>query len=279
MGSSAWRIAADGIARRCGAGLATAVVGAAAWRTGQGGCTAGGGLPDLRETARRSRRLAVSAARRTRSAARGTAIRAGWTRHTPAATRRRRVGAQYAVGTLAVAGAGFVRARSHRHRPAAAPPRGGTAGTALAVTTVWLALVAPGQYSVWGIQDFLRLPVAAIGLGAAGLLLPWPTLRILGAGFGAVLAALVMVRGLNLGFRKVMTRPFDITNDWTYLRDGVETLATFAGRAAAVGAVVGAVTVTTAVCALVPWASLRMASAIGRHPDRALPAVVGAAAV
>ncbi|MFF1879452.1 CDP-alcohol phosphatidyltransferase [Leifsonia sp. NPDC058230] len=143
--------------------------------------------------------------------------------------------------------------------------------TILAAVVLCLALASPGQYSVWGIQDFLRLPIEGLALGVAALLLPPRPMRVVALVFGVLLAALVLLRGLNLGFRAVLTRPFDIVDDWTYLRDGAETLATFAGPAVAALAVTAAIAVAVGIFVLVPWASMRVADAIGRQRVRAVP--------
>jgi hypothetical protein len=143
--------------------------------------------------------------------------------------------------------------------------------TILAVVVVCLALESPGQYNVWGIQDFLRLPLEALALGVVALFLPPRPMRVVALVFGVLLAALVLLRGLNLGFRAALTRPFDIVDDWTYLRDGAETLATFAGPVVAALAVTAAIAVTVGLFVLVPWASMRVAAEVGRHRGRAVP--------
>ena len=143
--------------------------------------------------------------------------------------------------------------------------------TILAVIVLCLALVSPGQYNVWGIQDFLRLPIEALALGVLALFVPPRPMRVVALVFGVLLAALVLLRGLNLGFRAALTRPFDIVDDWTYLRDGAETLATFAGPVVAALAATAAIAVAAGVFVLVPWASMRVAAVVGRHRGRAVP--------
>ncbi|MFF1635955.1 CDP-alcohol phosphatidyltransferase [Leifsonia sp. NPDC058248] len=146
-----------------------------------------------------------------------------------------------------------------------------TTVTIIAVVVLWLALVSPGQYSAWGIQDFLRLPLEALALGVVALFLPRRVMRVVALVFGVLLAAIVLLRGLNLGFRGVLTRPFDIVDDWSYLRDGAESLATIAGPVVAVLAVAAAIAVTVGIFVLVPWASMRVADAVGRQRARAVP--------
>lgn len=143
--------------------------------------------------------------------------------------------------------------------------------TTLAVVVLWAALTMPGLYSAWGIQDFLRMPLAALALGVLALLLPRPVVRPLAVVFGVLLAAMVLLKGLNIGFRTALTRPFDIVDDWSYLRDGVETLATFAGTLVAVLAVIGAIVLAVGLFLLLPWAALRATGAIARARVRSVP--------
>jgi phosphatidylglycerophosphate synthase len=147
-----------------------------------------------------------------------------------------------------------------RTRYAEAPfPRGGGL-TLAAIGAVWVALVLPDSPG-----DLLRLPVEALVVVAVALL-PWrPARRATAGAVGVVLGALVVFRAFDLGFERILDRPFDPTVDWVYLGPGVGVLGDSIGVTAARATAVAAVVVVLAVLVLVPLATVRVTGVVAGH--------------
>ena len=137
--------------------------------------------------------------------------------------------------------------------------------TAAAGGLVFGALVAPHQVAGVTPGAFVRLPLE--GLAGAALLLVLPgRLRWMAAGLaGAGLGLLTILEIVDMGFDAVLGRPFDPLIDWTMFRPAVEFLDGTSGRAAAIGAVVGAVVLAVAVLVLMTGAVLHIAHLLGRR--------------
>lgn len=163
-----------------------------------------------------------------------------------------------------------------RTRHADAPyPRGGGL-TLVAVAAVWVALVLPDTPG-----DLVRLPAEALLLVAVALL-PWRHARRAAAvAIGVLLGALVVFKAFDLGFEKILDRPFDPTVDWVYLGPGVGVLGDSIGVTAARATAVLAVVLVLAVLVAVPLATLRVTGAVAGHRRAAtvLSGVVVLAAV
>lgn len=79
---------------------------------------------------------------------------------------------------------------------------------------VWAALVAPDHLADLRPTTFLRIPVEALLIVAAAVVLPARPRWFLAVLAGLTLAWLTVVRGLDIGFGAVLDRPFDVINDW-----------------------------------------------------------------
>ena len=142
--------------------------------------------------------------------------------------------------------------------------------TALAGLLVFAALIAPNVVSRLTVPGgYLRIPIE--GLLAIGVLLVLPTRvrRPAVAVGGAVLGLLTIEKALDMGFYKVLARPFDPVLDWVLFDDAYSFLTESAGRAAAVGAVVAVVVAAVAVLVLMALAALRLSAAVLRHRSTA----------
>jgi hypothetical protein len=152
--------------------------------------------------------------------------------------------------------------------------------TAVAVLLVFFALVAPDQLGRLTPAQFLpaallRIPLEGI-LGAAVLVaLPAKARRITAALLGAGLGALSILKVINMGFRLVLGRRFNPVLDWPLLGDGYNYLVETDGRAAAIGAVIGAVTLLLAVVAALALSVLRLARLAGLHRERTTRILTG----
>ncbi|HEX4717000.1 MAG TPA: hypothetical protein VH300_00605 [Thermoleophilaceae bacterium] len=116
-----------------------------------------------------------------------------------------------------------------RRRPKARArkPVGGRAGaalTALAVLLVWVGLVAPHQPAHVTLGSFVRLPLEGLVLVALAVLLPPRARRLLPAVVGPLLALVLILKLLDIGFFVTFDRPFDPYRDLNYAGIGAETL-------------------------------------------------------
>lgn len=134
-----------------------------------------------------------------------------------------------------------------------------TAGAGL---LVWAALAMPGESVNSAPVDILRLPLEGILLVLAAVLLPrWAALAVATVG-GVLLGVLVLLKALDLGFTRTLSRLFDVANDWTYLVSGVDFLAGLAGAGWAWAAVAVAVCAAAGLLVLLPLAARRVTRAV-----------------
>ncbi|MCY1140983.1 sulfatase-like hydrolase/transferase [Actinoplanes sp. Pm04-4] len=126
---------------------------------------------------------------------------------------------------------------------------------------------------------FLRLPIELILAGAVVLALPvrWRKPFAVVAGLG--IAALVVLKIANAGFRTVLGRKFDPVLDTPLLRDGYNALTETDGRTYANLAVIGAVVLTIGLVAALVLSAVRLAGLSTRHvvPARRVLAGLSAA--
>ncbi|WP_250034928.1 sulfatase-like hydrolase/transferase [Paractinoplanes maris] len=126
---------------------------------------------------------------------------------------------------------------------------------------------------------FLRIPIEAILAGAVVLVLPVRWRRPFAALFGLGLAALVVLKIANAGFRTVLGRKFDPVLDPPLLRDGYNALTETDGRTYANLAVAGAVLLVVVLVGALILSSVRLAGVGTRHrlPARRVLAGLSAA--
>jgi phosphatidylglycerophosphate synthase len=186
-----------------------------------------------------------------------------------------------------------------RHRPVAHPPRAVAADpapgfeidppagpkrrhartsiaavlTILALLLVWGALVAPDQPSGLTPTAFARLPLEGLVLIALALFLPAAARRVLAGVVGPVLALVVILKILDIGFFTAFDRPFDPLGDSTNAGIGIETLRAAVGRTAANLVVVGVVVGAVALLVLTTLAVLRLTRVAAGHRRSSLRAV------
>jgi phosphatidylglycerophosphate synthase len=138
-------------------------------------------------------------------------------------------------------------------------------GTVLAFLVVWLALVAPTDRDHLTVTALLRLPLEVLVVVALSLV-TWPRLRAgLAAGFGLLLALLLLVKVMDLSFNAVFDRDFDPVGDWSYLGPGVGVLGDSIGVGWARVVAVLAGLATLAVLVGVPLAMLRLVRVAAGH--------------
>jgi len=93
--------------------------------------------------------------------------------------------------------------------------------TVLALLLVWAALVAPDEPGRLTPGAFARLPLELLVVVALGAVLPATPRRLLAVAAGAVLAVLVLVKVLDVGFFTAFDRPFDPVGDLGYAGIGL----------------------------------------------------------
>ena len=147
--------------------------------------------------------------------------------------------------------------RRCRHGEAVPYPTGGGL-TLAALGGVWVALLLPASPG-----DLAQVPGAAALLAAVALL-PRGR-RPAAAALGVLLALLVVLHGMDVGFETFLDRPFDPVADWYYLGPGIGVLGDSIGDAAAVATAVGAAALVVALLVVLPLATVRASGALARH--------------
>ena len=144
--------------------------------------------------------------------------------------------------------------------------------TVLAALFLWAGLVAPDQPRLLTVGAFVRLPLELLVVVVAAVLLPAIPRRVLAVVAGAMLAAIVVVKVLDMGFITAYDRPFDPVSDSSYVGIGVETLRDAIGRTSANVALAVIVVLVVGLLALPVLALLRVTRVAAGHRDWALRA-------
>jgi len=145
--------------------------------------------------------------------------------------------------------------------------------TTLALLLVWGALVAPNHPLHLTASAFVRLPLEGLVLVAVAIVLPVTGRRFLTAVVGPVLAVLIILKLLDIGFFVSFDRPFDPYQDLSYAGIGSETLRKSIGASSATLVVVGVLALTVAVFAVMTLAVRRLAQVVSDHRRFSLRAV------
>jgi phosphatidylglycerophosphate synthase len=151
--------------------------------------------------------------------------------------------------------------------------------TALALLLVWAALVVPNEPSRFTVGAFGRLPLELLVVVALAVLLPATPRRVLAVVLGGLLAVIVLVKVLDIGFFTAFDRPFNPVGDLSQAGNGVETLGDAIGRSQANVVVAVIVVFVLAVVALSVAALLRVARVAAGHRSWTLPAAAALAVV
>ncbi|MFC7550874.1 sulfatase [Plantactinospora sp. GCM10030261] len=145
--------------------------------------------------------------------------------------------------------------------------------TTLAALLVLATLIAPTDAGLLTPTSFLRIPAEAL-LGVALLLVLPARLRRLAAVLaGAYLGLLALVKIIDVGFVKVLARPFDPAIDWVLGDEATRFVASTYGSRTATAAVIGAVLLAATVLVLMIWSLLRLTRLVVRHDTAARRAV------
>ncbi len=141
----------------------------------------------------------------------------------------------------------------------------GASISTLAFLLVWSVLVAPDRLGQLTPLALLRIPLEALVLLALVLLLPRRAAGIVAAVAGVLLGVLAVLKGLDIGFRAALDRPFDPVSDWSYLGPATGVLRDSIGDGAAVAVEVAAILIGVGLLVLVPLSVVRLTRLAGRH--------------
>jgi phosphatidylglycerophosphate synthase len=130
--------------------------------------------------------------------------------------------------------------------------------TILSGLIVWAALVAPDQPSALTPAGFVRVPLEGLVLVLLAGVLPTTARRVVASIAGPLLALVVIVKVLDIGFFTTFDRPFDPVGDLGNAGIGVETLRAAIGHTAASLIVVGTVLLVVALLVFTTLAVLRL---------------------
>ncbi|MFM9456561.1 sulfatase [Streptomyces europaeiscabiei] len=151
--------------------------------------------------------------------------------------------------------------------------------TALAAALVFFALLMPGKAEFFEVRQFLRIPVEPI-LGAALLMvLPRRPRLVAAVGIGVGLAALVVVKALDIGFNQFLGRGFNVVLDWGLLDDAESYVKDTLGSTGARAAVIGLVALVLLLFVVMALAVVRLVNLLTRERDRATRGTIIAGAV
>ncbi|MFF9038575.1 sulfatase [Streptomyces sp. NPDC014892] len=151
--------------------------------------------------------------------------------------------------------------------------------TALAAALVYFALLMPGQPEYFVVRQFLRLPVEPILAAALMLVLPRRPRLVAAVVIGVGLAALVVVKALDIGFNQFLGRGFNVVLDWGLLDDAESYVQDTLGPTGATAAVVGLVVLVLLLFVVMALAVVRLVGLLVGHRDRAARGTIVAGTV
>ncbi|MFD8079483.1 sulfatase [Streptomyces sp. NPDC059718] len=137
--------------------------------------------------------------------------------------------------------------------------------TVLAAALVLFAFLMPDQLSELTASRFLRVPAEPILLAALLLVLPPRPRRVVAVLSGVLLALLVVLNCVDMGFYQTLRRPFYLLFDWSLFADGLSFLKDTAGATTAYGTLAGALLAVLALVVLMPLAIVRLSKLMVRH--------------
>ncbi|MFL6061528.1 MAG: CDP-alcohol phosphatidyltransferase family protein [Marmoricola sp.] len=136
------------------------------------------------------------------------------------------------------------------------------ARTVLALLLVWVAMIAPAAREGLSAHALVRVPAEIVVLV---LIAAVPARRArtgLAALGGLLLATLLLLSALDLGFHVYLDRAFDPISDWSYFGFGVGVLADSIGHGPAVAVAALGCLVSLALLLTIPAAVLRLVGAV-----------------
>jgi phosphatidylglycerophosphate synthase len=155
----------------------------------------------------------------------------------------------------------------------------GAALTVLAFLFVWAALVAPDQPILLRPGALVRLPLEGFVLIAVAVALPPRARRVMVWVVGPILALIVLLKILNIGFFAAFDRPFDAYQDASYAGIGSETLHESIGQSEATLVLVAVAALVLSLLVFMTLAVRRLTRIAVSHRAWTLRAVAALGAV
>ena len=149
----------------------------------------------------------------------------------------------------------------------------GAALTIVALLLVWSALVAPDHPLHLTPSAFVRVPLEGLALIAVALVLPATARRLLAGIVGPLLALVVILKILDIGFFAAFDRPFDPYLDSSYAGIGSETLRASIGASDANLVLAGVAVLVVALLVFMTLAVLRVTRVAASHRRWSLRAI------
>ncbi|MDX3729262.1 alkaline phosphatase family protein [Streptomyces caniscabiei] len=151
--------------------------------------------------------------------------------------------------------------------------------TALAAALVFFALLMPGKVEYFEARQFLRIPVEPVLAAALMLVLPRRPRLVAAVVIGVGLAALMVVKALDIGFNQFLGRGFNVVLDWGLLDDAESYVQDTLGSTGATAAVVGLVVLVLLLFVVMALAVVRLVGLLVRDRDRATRGTIVAGTV
>ncbi|WP_405892516.1 sulfatase [Streptomyces sp. NBC_00104] len=151
--------------------------------------------------------------------------------------------------------------------------------TALAAALVFFALLMPGKAEFFEARQFLRIPVEPILAAALLMVLPRRPRLAAAVVIGVGLAALVVVKALDIGFNQFLGRGFNVVLDWGLLDDAESYVQDTFGSTGALAAVIGLVALVLLLFVVMSLAVVRLVNLLVRDRDRATKGTIVAGTV
>lgn len=151
--------------------------------------------------------------------------------------------------------------------------------TALAAALVFFALLMPGKVEYFEARQFLRIPVEPVLAAALMLVLPRRPRLVAAVLIGVGLAALTVVKALDIGFNQFLGRGFNVVLDWGLLDDAESYVQDTLGSTGATAAVVGLVVLVLLLFVVMALAVVRLVGLLVRDRDRATRGTIVAGTV
>ncbi|HEV7168536.1 MAG TPA: CDP-alcohol phosphatidyltransferase family protein [Micrococcaceae bacterium] len=150
---------------------------------------------------------------------------------------------------------------------------------AVSALIVWAVLAAPDQIQHLRIGAFVRVPIEALVLIAAAVVLPGRPRQILAAIAGVLFGLITAIKILDMGFYEELGRPFEPLFDWGNLSPAIGVVRDSIGATAtSVGLVVVGLALA-AVVGMVATSTVHLSAVAARHRRGSLQALAALATV
>jgi hypothetical protein len=137
--------------------------------------------------------------------------------------------------------------------------------TVLAFLLLWLSLALPNHIAHLSPWLFLRLPVEALVLGAACLVLPRRARQVVATVAGLAFAVVALIKVLDVGFYDALDRPFNPVTDSSYLGPAFGVLRDSIGSGQAIAVEIVLSILLLALLVAFPLAALRLTRLSRQH--------------